>query len=224
MLASIVGDTIRWLTAGARWHGAQGIPTRLVEHMAISGAVLVLALALALPLGLWLGHRGRGATAVVAAANVARAVPSFGLIVLGVVAFGIGVGPVILALVVLAVPPILVNTYQGIRGVDADLKDAARGMGMTGGQVLLGVEIPSALPLILLGLRTAALQIVSTATIAAYVSLGGLGRFVFDGLARRDYPSVAGGAVLAAFLAVSAEVVFVLMQRVVVSPGIRQRG
>ena len=161
---------------------------------------------------------------VVNIANAARALPTVGVVILVVVIVGIGILPVLVALVALAVPPILVNTYQGIRGVDADLKDAARGMGMTGGQVLLGVEIPSALPLILLGLRTAALQIVSTATIAAYVSLGGLGRFVFDGLARRDYPSVAGGAVLAAFLAVSAEVVFVLMQRVVVSPGIRQRG
>ena len=196
----------------------------MLEHLGYSGLALLVAALIALPLGLLIGHTGRGGLLVVNIANAARALPTVGVVILVVVIVGIGILPVLVALVALAVPPILVNTYQGIRGVDADLKDAARGMGMTGRQVLLGVEIPAALPLILLGLRTAALQIVSTATIAAYVSLGGLGRFVFDGLARSDYSSVAGGAVVVALVAITAEAVFVLLQRAVVSPGIRQRG
>lgn len=213
-----------WFGDPANWHGDDGIPHRLVEHLGYSGLALLIATAVALPLGLLIGHTGRGGLLVVNVANAARALPTVGIVILVVTVVGIGLLPVLVALVALAVPPILVNTYQGIRGVDADLKDAAKGMGMTGGQILVRVEIPTALPLILLGLRTAALQIVSTATIAAYVSLGGLGRFVFDGLAREDYPSVAGGAVLAAALAVLAEAVFVLAGRTLVSPGIRRGG
>jgi len=175
-LAGIAGETVRWLTAGARWRGEQGIPNRLGEHVAISAVVLFIALLVALPLGLWLGHRGRGANAVVALANVARAVPSFGLIVLGVVAFGIGVGPVVVALVVLAVPPILVNTSTAVREVDADLKEAARGQGLSEVQVLRQVEVPASVPLILAGIRTSAVLVVATATLAAVVpGVGGLG-------------------------------------------------
>jgi osmoprotectant transport system permease protein len=129
---------------------------------------------------------------------------------------------VLVALVVLAVPPILVNTYAGVHGVDAELKDAAAGMGMTGRQVLLRVEVPVALPLILLGMRTAAIQIVSTATIAAFVALGGLGRFIIDGLARREYDTVVGGATLVVGLAVLTQVLFVLVNRLAVSPGLRR--
>ena len=217
-------DVWHWFGQSANWHGDDGIPHRLVEHLGYSGLALLLAALVALPLGLLIGHTGRGGLLVVNVANAARALPTVGVVILVVTVVGIGILPVLVALVALAVPPILVNTYQGVRGVDADLKDAARGMGMTGWQVLVGVEIPSALPLVLLGLRTAAIQIVSTATIAAYVSLGGLGRFVFDGLAREDYSSVAGGAVLVAALALLSEAVFVLVQRAVVSPGIRQRG
>jgi osmoprotectant transport system permease protein len=120
---------------------------------------------------------------------------------------------VLVALIALAIPPILVNTFEGIRNVDADVVDAAQGVGMTGWQVLRKVEVPIAGPLIVLGLRTAAIQIVSTATIAAYVSLGGLGRFIIDGLARRDYQLVAGGAVLVALLAVVTQIGFALLQR-----------
>ncbi len=217
-------DVWRWFGQSANWHGDDGIPHRLVEHLGYSGLALLLAALVALPLGLLIGHTGRGGLLVVNLANAARALPTVGVVILVVTVVGIGILPVLVALVALAVPPILVNTYQGVRGVDADLKDAARGMGMTGWQVLVGVEIPSALPLVLLGLRTAAIQIVSTATIAAYVSLGGLGRFVFDGLAREDYSSVAGGAVLVAGLALLSEAGFLLVQRAVVSPGIRQRG
>jgi osmoprotectant transport system permease protein len=160
---------------------------------------------------------------VVNSGNAARSLPTLGLLTLTVVVFGIGLTPVLVPLVALAIPPILVNTYEGIRQVDADLTDAARCMGMTGRQVLAQVELPVALPLILLGLRTSAIQIVSTATIAAYVGLGGLGRFIVDGLERREYDQMAGGAVLAVAFVLLVEAAFVLLARVTVAQGVRQR-
>ena len=222
LLAGIVGDTVAWLTATERWRGEQGIPIRLLEHVGLSALVLVLAIALALPTGLWLGHRGRGATAGVAVANVARAVPSFGLIVLGVVAFGIGAGPVIAALVVLAVPPILVNTSTAVREVDADLKEAARGQGLSGLQVLRQVEIPSAIPLILAGVRTAAVLVVATATLAAVVpGVGGLGPYIVDGIGQQDRPKAVGGALLVALLAAATEGTLAAVQRLVTPAALR---
>jgi osmoprotectant transport system permease protein len=197
----------RWLDQPGNWQGTDGITARLLEHLSYSALGLLLAALIALPLGALIGHTGRGAFLAVNLANAARALPTLGLVIL---------------VVLFAVPPILVNTYAGIGMVDAELTGAASGMGMTSWQVLLRVEVPSALPLILLGLRTAAIQIVSTATISAYVGLGGLGRFIFDGLARRDYDSVTGGAVLVALLAVLAEAVFVLARRLLVAPGVRQ--
>lgn len=220
--AGIGGDTIRWLTAGQQWRGDQGIPRRLLEHVELSALVLLLALALALPVGLWLGHRGRGAILVVALANVARAVPSFGLIVLGVVAFGIGVGPVVVALVVLAVPPILVNTSTAVREVDADLKEAARGQGLSGTQLLGQVEVPASIPLILAGIRTAAVLVVATATLAAVVpGVGGLGPYIVDGIGQQDFPKAVGGAVLVALLAALTEGALAVVQRAVTPAGLR---
>jgi osmoprotectant transport system permease protein len=222
LLGGIVGDTARWLTAGDRWRGEQGIPSRLLEHVGLSALVLLLALVLALPLGLWLGHRGRGATAVVAVANIARAVPSFGLIVLGVVAFGIGAGPVIVALVVLAVPPILVNTSTAVREVDADLKEAARGQGLSELQLLRQVEVPAAIPLVLAGIRTAAVLVVATATLAAVVpGVGGLGPYIVDGIGQQDRPKAVGGAVLVALLAALTEGGLAVVQRLVTPAGLR---
>jgi osmoprotectant transport system permease protein len=222
VLAGIGGDTVRWLTAGERWRGEQGIPNRLVEHVGLSALVLLVALAIALPLGLWLGHRGRGATAVVALANVARAVPSFGLIVLGVVAFGIGSGPVVVALVVLAVPPILVNTSTAVREVDADLKEAARGQGLSEVQLLRQVEVPASIPLILAGIRTAAVLVVATATLAAVVpGVGGLGPYIVDGIGQQDRPKAVGGAVLVALLAGATEGALAIVQRLLTPRGVR---
>ncbi|MEU9884765.1 ABC transporter permease subunit [Sphaerisporangium sp. NPDC051011] len=208
----------------ANWSGSGGIPVRLLEHVEFSFAALLLAMAIAIPLGLLIGHTRRGAVLVVVAANAARALPTLGLVVLIVLLAGVGTTwPVLLPLVALAVPPILVNTYEGIRGVDEDLRDAAYGMGLRGGQVLLRVLVPVALPLILLGLRIAAIQVVATATVAAYVGLGGLGRYIIDGLATKDFPSTIGGAVLVAALALVVQLAFALLQRVVVSPGVSQR-
>jgi osmoprotectant transport system permease protein len=133
----------------------------------------------------------------------------------------IGLTPVIIPLIALAIPPILVNTFEGIRGVDADLKDAAKGMGMTESGILLKAEVPVAMPLILLGLRTAAIQVVATATIAAYAGIGGLGRYIVDGLSRKDYPSVVGGSVLVVLLAVAVQLLFAGIRRALVSQGLR---
>ncbi|RJL25125.1 ABC transporter permease [Bailinhaonella thermotolerans] len=207
----------------ANWSGPSGIPARLLEHLTYSGVSLLLAAAIALPLGLLIGHTGRGGIVALVAANAARALPTLGLLVLVILLIGYGVAPVLIPLVVLAIPPILVNTYAGLRGVDADLRDAARGMGLRGPQVLFRVSIPVALPLILLGLRLAAIQVVSTATVAAFVGLGGLGRFIVDGLATKQYPSTAGGAVLVALLALLVQGIFTVLQRVIVSPGVSGR-
>ncbi|MFI6507458.1 ABC transporter permease [Streptosporangium sp. NPDC050855] len=208
----------------ATWSGPDGIPARLLEHLEFAGLSLLLATLIALPLGLLIGHTGRGAVLVVFAANAARALPTLGLLVLIVLLMGVGtILPVLIPLVALAVPPILVNTYEGIRGVDPELRDAAYGMGLKGGQVLGRVLVPVALPLILLGLRLAAIQVVATATVAAYVGLGGLGRFIIDGLATKNFPSTIGGAVLVALLALLVQLGFTLVQRVTVSPGVSER-
>lgn len=220
---NVVTRALHWFGEASQWSGPDGIPTRVGEHLYYSGLSLLIAALIALPLGLFIGHTGRGAFLAVNSAGAARALPTVGLVGLTVVVFGIGLTPTLLPLVALAIPPILVNTYAGVRQVDAQLRDAANGMGMTGFQVLFQVELPVALPLIILGLRTAAVQIVSTATIAAYVGLGGLGRYIFDGLARREYEVMIGGAVLSVLLALGTEALFVALQRLIVSPGIRQR-
>ncbi|MBA2809778.1 ABC transporter permease [Streptomyces sp. KM273126] len=206
----------------AHWHGYDGIPTRMWEHIQYSLLALVIAAAIGLPVGLVTGHTGRGGNTLAFIATAARALPSFGLLVLLFVLIGLGMLPVMIPLVVLAVPPILVTTYEAVRSVDPSPVDAARGMGMPESRVLFQVELPEALPLILGGLRSAAIQIVSTATIAAYVSFGGLGRYIVDGLYQRDYEKVVGGATLTALLALATLAVFWAVSRVAVSRGVRR--
>ncbi|GGU47565.1 ABC transporter permease [Streptomyces daghestanicus] len=208
---------------GAHWHGYDGIPQRLLEHVQYSLLALGLAALIGLPVGLVTGHTGRGGNALALVATAARALPSFGLLVLIVIMMGFGLLPVMIPLVILAVPPILVTTYEAVRSVDPAPVDAARGMGMRESRILLQVELPVALPLILSGLRSAAIQIVSTATIAAYVSLGGLGRYIVDGLYQRDYEKVVGGATLVAVLALVTLALFWAAGRLAVSPGVRRR-
>ncbi|MBU5946280.1 ABC transporter permease [Streptomyces sp. PAM3C] len=207
----------------AHWHGYDGIPSRFLEHVRYTLLALAVAAAIGLPVGLLTGHTGRGGNAIAVVANAARALPSFGLLVLSVLLIGFGLLPVMIPLVVLAVPPILVTTYEAVRTVDPAPVDAARGMGMPESGVLFRVEVPVALPLILSGLRSAAVQIVSTATIAAYVSLGGLGRYVIDGLYQRNYEKVVGGATLVAVLALITLALFRAVERFTVSPGVRRR-
>ncbi|MFE7897701.1 ABC transporter permease [Streptomyces sp. NPDC057424] len=208
---------------GSHWHGYDGIPQRLLEHVQYAALALTLAAAIGLPVGLVTGHTGRGGNALAFIATAARALPSFGLLVLIVIVMGFGLLPVMIPLVILAVPPILVTTYEAVRTVDPSPVDAARGMGMHESRILFQVELPVALPLILSGLRSAAIQIVSTATIAAYVSLGGLGRYIVDGLYQRNYEKVVGGATLVAVLALVTLAVFWAVGRLAVSPGVRRR-
>jgi osmoprotectant transport system permease protein len=210
-----------YLLDPAHWTGSQGIPTRLVEHVGYTVLTLVIALVIAIPIGAWIGHTGRGGFLVVGLANGLRALPTLGLLVLIVGATGLGLLGPITALVILAVPPILAGTYAGVRNVDPAVVDAARGMGMRGREVLFGVELPNALPLIIGGIRSSVLQVVSTATIAAYVALGGLGRFIIDGLAIRDFPQMVAGSVLVALLAIVADLLLAGLQRLLVSPGLR---
>ncbi|MEU3254515.1 ABC transporter permease [Streptomyces sp. NPDC006997] len=213
-----------FFTDGAHWHGYDGIPTRFLEHIGYSLMALGIAAGIGLPVGLVTGHTGRGGNTLALIATAARALPSFGLLVLLFVLLGLGLAPVMIPLVVLAVPPILVTTYEAMRSVDPAPVDAARGMGMHEAEVLFRVELPVALPLILSGLRSAAIQIVSTATIAAYVSFGGLGRYIVDGLYQRDYEKVVGGATLVAVLALATLGVFWAVARLTVSPGVRRGG
>ena len=208
----------------AHWHGYDGIPTRLLEHVQYTLMALGIAAAVGLPVGLLTGHTGRGGNTLALIATAARALPSFGLMVLMFVILGLGLAPVMIPLVVLAVPPVLVTTYEAVRSVDPAPVDAARGMGMSEAGGLLRVGLPGALPPILSGLRSAAIQIVSTATIAAYVSFGGLGRYIVDGLYQRDYEKVVGGATLVAALALATLGVFWAAGRLAVSRGVRRSG
>ncbi len=210
-----------WLTSAPQWQGPDGVPARLIQHLEYTGIALALAALIALPLGLLIGHTGRGSFAIVTLANFGRALPTLGLVILAFLSTNGSSAAVLVALVVLAIPPIMVNTYEGVQGVDRDVKDAARGMGMTAPQVLLRAEIPVAMPLILLGLRTAAIQVVATATIAAYIGLGGLGRYIIDGLARSDYAMVGGGAMVVVALALAVQVLFVAIRRLAVPAGLR---
>lgn len=213
----------QWLIQGQHWHGSDGIPARLIEHVEYTALAMVISAAIALPAGVAIGHTGRGSFVVVNLANIWRALPTLGLLIL---AFVLSTGATwawLVPLVALAVTPILVTSYEGVRSVDPELKDAATGMGMTPWQVLSKVEVPVALPLILLGLRTATIQVIATATIAAYISLGGLGRYIIDGLATNNYGMVAGGAALVVALALLVQFGFIGLARLIVSPGLRQQ-
>ena len=216
---SLVRDTAAWLADGEHWTGPDGIPARLLEHVTVSATSVVIAAALALPLAFWLGHTGRGGALVVGLSNASRAVPTFAVLVL-LVATPVGFGDraTVVALVLFAVPAILTNAYVGVRDVDRDAREAALGMGMSGGQLLRRVEIPLALPLVAAGIRTASVQVVATATLAAYVGGGGLGRFVADGFGRADPAMTAAGGVLVALLALVTEVALGAVQRRV-TPG-----
>ena len=217
-----LGQVVDWFTEPAHWEGSFGIPMRLREHIITSGISVLVAAVIALPLGMYIGHRRRFEFLVVSIANVGRAIPSFGLVFLAVLVFGISLDTppelrpaILVALVLLAIPPILTNTYVGLQTVDADTLEAARGMGMTEWQVLWRLEVPLAASLIVGGLRTAAVQVVATATLAAVVGGGGLGRFILDGFATGNDPQIFAGALLVAVLAILTEASLGLLQRAV---------
>lgn len=218
-----------YLLDPAHWSGDGSIPAQVLVHLGYSAVALLVALVVAVPAGVHVGRTGRGEALVAGAANALRALPTLGLLILvvmvlsplvpGRMAFTV---PAVLVLVLLAVPPVLTGAYTGVQSVDPDAVDAARGLGYSPWQVLWHVQLPCALPLLLAGVRSATLQIVSTATVAAYVSLDGLGRFIIDGRATGDYPQMAAGALLVAALALLLELAFLGLGRLVVPRGLRR--
>ncbi|MGW1148769.1 ABC transporter permease [Streptomyces sp. NPDC002454] len=204
-----------WLTTGANWQGERGIWRRLLEHLHLSGVSLLVSCAIALPLALWLGHLGRGGTLAVNLANVGRAVPTLAvLVLLTLTPLGThGDLPTLIALVLFAVPPLLTQTYTGVRGVDRSVVEAARGMGMSGWQLFARVELPLAYPVVAGAVRSAAVQVVATATLAAMAGEGGLGRIITAGFSLQDTAQVVAGAFLVAVLALLVEGVLVLAGR-----------
>ena len=223
-------EGIQWLFEPMHWSGADGIPVRVWEHVQLSVIALVIASLIAIPLGLLVGHTRRGAFLTVQLANVGRAVPS--IAVLGVMylvvlqlspKLAFGFAPTIVALVLLSIPVILINTFVGVQQVDPDTVEAVRGMGMNGRQVLFRVEVPIATPLILTGLRLAAVLIVATAGLAALIAGGGLGRYIVDGVALRETDRVIAGSILIATLAILTDVLFTYLAKVL-SPRLTSPG
>lgn len=194
-------DAWHYLTDGANWGGQSGIETRLLQHLWYSFLAVAASTVVAVPVGLVIGHTRRGAALLVGFANAMRALPTLGLLTFLVLLLGLGLVPPLLALITVGIPPLLAGAYAGIANVPADVVDASRAMGMTERQILFRVEVPNALPILLAGLRGATLQVVATATIAAYVNLGGLGRYIFDGISLYRYDRVLVGALLVALLA-----------------------
>ncbi|MER5806855.1 ABC transporter permease [Streptomyces sp. NPDC002033] len=215
----VLGQTWDWLADGANWSGESGVWHRLGEHVYVSGIALAVACAIALPLGLWLGHIGKGGALAVNVSNAGRAVPVFAVLALFMVSplRSAGYLPTIVALVLFAVPPLLTNAYVGMREVDRSVVEAARGMGMSGRQLFLKVELPLARGLVMTGLRSGAVQVIATATIAAMVGQGGLGRIITAGFNTYNTPQVVAGALLVALLALVVEGALVAAERLLPS-------
>jgi len=232
----LMGGIIAFLTDPANWTGPTGIPNRLVEHLQISFLAVIVALVIALPIGLYIGHTGRYANLAINLANIGRAIPSYALMlaILPVTlllaptigydpAFGLSDLPIFIAMLLLAIPPILVGAYAGLREVDRDLIEAGRGMGMQERQIMRGIEIPIAMIIIIGGIRTATLQVIATATIGAILSGGGLGRFIVDGIARGTGGTdmLFAGAVLVTALALIVDGILAIVQRILTPRALR---
>jgi len=204
-------DAWHYFTTAANWGGPAGIGHRIVQHLWYSFLAVALSAVIAVPIGLLIGHTRRGGGAVVGFANAMRALPTLGVLTFVVLGLGLGLLPPLLALLTVGVPPLLAGAYAGIANVDADVVDASRAMGMRERQVLLRVEVPNALPVLLTGLRSSTLQVVATATVAAYVNLGGLGRYIFDGISLYKYDRVLVGALLVAVLALTLDAILAVV-------------
>jgi osmoprotectant transport system permease protein len=219
---------VAWLT-GDPWFGLPGVPSLILQHLWYALPPALAAILAAVPPGLWLGHTGRGGLVAINLANTGRAIPSFGLLLIAFLLFGLGVWPIWIALFALAVPPILTNTYVGLRQVDPDVRDAARGMGLRGREVLLRVELPLAVPVLLAGIRTSTVQVVATATLGAWAGLGGLGAPIRAGLAQNIFANpnaraqALTGSIVVAVLAVAVEAVLATVERRVTPAGVRAR-
>jgi osmoprotectant transport system permease protein len=226
----VIAEIAAWLSDPAHWSGPNGIPTRVLEHVEIAFAALAIAAAIGLPVGIWIGHTRRHVRFAINLANLGRAVPSLAAIAIIVPITqaispkggGFDLYPTITAMVLLAIPPILVNTYAGIAEVDRDLVESARGMGLREREILRGVELPIALPVVIGGIRSAAVQVIATATLGAIYGLGALGRYIISGLQQNDANGMLfGGVILVTLLALSAEGLLALAQRRLTSPGLR---
>jgi osmoprotectant transport system permease protein len=217
----LINEVVAWFSDPSNWTGTSGVINRTAEHVVLSLVSLIAAILIAVPAGLFIGHTGRGAFVTVTTANLGRSIPSYALLIIFVTWFGIGFAAAFPALVVLALPPILIATYVGLREVDRDTVEAGRAMGMRETQLLRGVEIPIALPVIVSGVRIAAVQVVATATLAALVGGGGLGRFIVDGFALRRQDMLVAGALLVAVLALLTERSLTFAERRLVSRGLR---
>jgi osmoprotectant transport system permease protein len=211
---------LQWILDPAHYGGPDGLDTRLVEHLAISGLVLLIAVTLAVPVGYLIGHTGRGKGVAIGLSSGVRALPTLGFITILALSIGIGLEAPVIALVVLAIPSVLAGAYSGFEAVDARTVDAARAIGMTEWQIVSRVEIPLGLPLLIGGVRSASLQVIATATLADYIGGGGLGHFIFLGLKTNRYDEMLAGSIVVVLLALASEAVFSLLQRLVVPRGV----
>ena len=213
-------DALNWILDSNNYVGSGAIPTRLLQHVVFTFVTLLIASAIAVPLGFLIGHTGRGRGLAVAVSGGLRALPTLGLLTLVALWVGIGLDAPYVALTVLAIPPVLAGAYTGFEAIDRVTIDAARAVGMSEWQIVRKVEIPLGLPLLMGGFRSATLQVVATATLAAFVADFGLGRYLFTGLKTRDYAEMLGGSLLVILLALVLEGIFSVIQRVVVPPGV----
>ena len=229
-----LGDVFDFLTSSDQWHGDESIPRLLGQHLQLTIVSVLVAALVALPIGILLGHVRTGGAIAVNIANIGRALPALALLILAVQWVGIGEPtgvlspvqslPAFIAMFALAVPPMLANAYVGMASVDDEIRESARGMGMSGRQMIWRVELPNAVPLLMAGIRTATVAVVATATLAAYVDSGGFGRYIVDGFAVNDNVKVFAGGLLVALLAIALELLLALLQRWLTSPGIRSEG
>lgn len=213
-------QAVQWLTDPANYLGPGAIPVRLVEHLGFTLFTVLMASIIAIPLGFVIGHTGRGRGLAVGSSGAFRAIPTLGLLTLVALWVGIGLTAPYVALTVLAIPPVLAGAYTGFEAIDRRTIDAARAVGMSEGQIVWKVELPLGLPLLIGGLRSATLQVVATATLAAYVANFGLGRYLFEGLRTRQYGEMLGGSILVILLALVLEGIFAGIQRFVVPRGV----
>jgi osmoprotectant transport system permease protein len=233
---SVLQEVVTWFGEAATWSGSNGIPTRVKEHLMLSGTALLFAAPVAIAVGLFIGHTRKAEFISVTIANLGRAIPSFAILAFVFpftlrLGLGLGFWPTVIALFFLAIPPILTNTYVGVKGVDQDAVEAARGMGMSGAQILRMIEIPLAARLIVSGLRTSSVQVVATATLGAVIASGGLGRYIVDGFAFGTFgpggvegrQMVVGGALLVAALALITEIGLGFLERHMVPRGVSGR-
>lgn len=212
-------ESLQWIADPAHWSGANGIPVRVLEHLWYTLLGVGIAALIALPIGLYVGHTRRGRGLAVGAAGAARALPTLGLVTLFGLLIGIGLLAPLIAFVVLAIPSLLAGAYSACESVDPRTVDAARAQGMTEMQILTRVELPLGLPLLMTGLRSATLQVVSTAMLAAYIGNGGLGRYIFLGLKTQDYPQMLAGSLLVIALAIVLELILLGIQRLTAPQG-----